>query len=339
MGRHVERLLMGFFMFTMAGSAWAQSAPLSAAGGRAAGWPHSVFAPYIDVTLAHPSLAQYATATGSKYFSLGFIVSHLRTCEARWGGGIPLSRNYLLAEINELRDDGGDVVPSFGGAAGTELAVACVTVGSLQAQYQAVIDAYSLTRLDFDVEGNALKNRIANDRRNRAIARLQAAAGRRGKELIVSFTLPVNPTGLDPVSLDLLRNAKANGVKVGIVNVMAMDYFSGPLDMGKTAIEAAKSTFDQIRPIFDEKSDSEVWAMIGITPMIGVNDDTTEVFDLSNASEVLAFSQEHDTGLIAYWDTWRDQQCPSGTPQPSNTCSGVSQSPNAFTDLFKAFTQ
>jgi chitinase len=332
MGRRVETLFMAGLISVMAGSAGAQNAP-------AAAWPQRVFAPYIDVTLAKPALAQYASTTGSKYFSLAFIVSHLRTCEARWGGGIPLSRNYLLSEITELRDDGGDVIASFGGAAGTELALACVTVASLQAQYQAVIDAYSLTRVDFDVEGSALRNRIANDRRNRAIARLQTAAQLRGSELIVSFTLPVNPTGLDPVSLDLLRNARTNGVKVGIVNIMTMDYFSGPLDMGKTAIQAARSTFAQIKPIFAEKSDSEVWEMIGITPMIGVNDDTTEVFDLSNAGAVLSFSEQHKTGLIAYWDTWRDQQCPSGTPQPSNTCSGVSQSPNAFTDLFKAFTQ
>jgi hypothetical protein len=79
--------------------------------------------------------------------------------------------------------------------------------------------------------------------------------------------------------------------------------------------------------------------MIGITPMIGVNDVTVEKFSLANADTVLSFSQQHNTGLIAFWDTWRDKQCASGTPQPSDTCSGVTQSANAFTIKLKAFTQ
>jgi hypothetical protein len=111
------------------------------------------------------------------------------------------------------------------------------------------------------------------------------------------------------------------------------------MDMGAAATQAAQSTFNQIKPIFTGKTDSQLWAMIGITPMIGVNDDTTEVFSLSNAQTVLSFSQQHNTGLIAFWDTWRDKQCPSGTTQPSDSCSGVSQAPNAFINTFKVFTQ
>jgi chitinase len=313
--------------------------PTSPSATSTTGWPQQLFAPYIDVTLATPALTQFASDTGSKYFSLAFIVSGSGGCEAEWGGTIPLSQNYMVPEINALRSQGGDVIASFGGAAGTELAAACGTVSSLQSQYQAVIDAYGLVSVDFDVEGGVLTDSAASDRRNKAIAGLQASARNRGRPLRVSFTLPVNPTGLDPVSLDLLRNAVANGVTVDIVNIMTMDYFAGSMDMGQAATQAAQNTFLQIRPLFSGQTDSQLWAMIGITPMIGVNDDTTEVFGLSNAATALSFSQQQKIGFIAFWDVWRDQPCPAAIPQPSDMCSGVSQSPRAFTEIFKAFTQ
>jgi len=309
----------------------------SSGGGSA--WPGRVFAPYIDVTLQTPTLAQTGSSTGSKLFTLAFIVSNNGGgCQARWGGDILLSDNYMLSDINNLRNAGGNVIVSFGGAAGKELGLACSTVSSLQAQYQATIDKYNFTWADFDIEGDTLDNTGANDRRNKAIKGLQATAASRGKELRVAYTLPVSPSGLESNSLSLLRNAVSNGVRVDVVNVMAMDY-GGSINMGTAAQTAAQGTFNQIKGIFTGKSDAQLWKMIGITPMIGVNDVTVEKFSLTNADTVLSFSQQHNTGLIAFWDTWRDKQCPSGTPQPSDTCSGVTQSANAFTIKLKAFTQ
>ena len=40
----------------------------------------------------------------------------------------------------------------------------------MQAQYQAVIDAYTLTAIDFDIEGVAVADGPSVDRRNAAIA-------------------------------------------------------------------------------------------------------------------------------------------------------------------------
>jgi hypothetical protein len=300
-------------------------------------WPSRVFAPYVDVTLATPALTQLSATTGSKFYTLAFIIDG-GGCSARWGGDIPLSQNYMLADINNLRAAGGNVIVSFGGAAGSELGLTCSSVASLQAQYQAVIDAYNVTWLDFDIEGGALGNTAANDRRNKAIKGLQATAASRGRELRVAYTLPVSPSGLESSGLNLLRNAVTNGTRVDVVNIMTMDY-GGPQDMGAAAINAAQGTFNQIKPIFTGRTDAQIWKMIGNTPMIGVNDVTVEVFSLDNAQTVLTFSQQHNTGLIAFWSTWRDKQCPPNTPQPSNTCSGVPQAPNAFTLRFKVFTQ
>ena len=56
-----------------------------------------------------------------------------------------------------MRAHGGDVVVSFGGAAGLELAAAYSRAGrtaaDLEKAYQKVIDCYALTYVDFDIEG------------------------------------------------------------------------------------------------------------------------------------------------------------------------------------------
>ena len=69
-------------------------------------------------------------------------------------------------------------------------------MSSLQAQYQRVIDQLNLTRIDLDIEGAPLDDTAANDRRNQALANLQAQYAAAGKTLTVDYTLPVDPTGL-----------------------------------------------------------------------------------------------------------------------------------------------
>ncbi len=87
---------------------------------------------------------------------------------------------------------GGDVTISFGGASGIELAQACTDVGALTAEYQAVVTAYQLRNVNFDIEGSAVAEPASISRRSAAIAALQRAnAGLR-----VSLTLPVLPEGL-----------------------------------------------------------------------------------------------------------------------------------------------
>ncbi len=316
------------------------AATTSASGGTSGGFPAHLFAPYIDMLeYPTPSLAGLATATGQKYFSMAFIVAG-SGCQANWGGYYTMAQNFEVSDVAALRAQGGDVIVSFGGANGTELALACSTAATLQAQYQAVIDKYNLTRVDFDVEGPALGNTTSIDRRNKAIAALQAAASSAGKTLVVQYTLPVLPDGFDLAGLGLLQNAVTNGVNIGIVNVMTMDYGTSydPNQMGAYAVQAMNATISQVAAIYGAaKTDAQVRAMIGVTPEIGLNDVTPEVFTLGDASTALSAAQSGGIGMLTFWSTGRDQQCP-GAAVVSGTCSGIIQSPWAFTNIFKLFT-
>ncbi len=273
-----------------------------------------------------------------KYYTLAFIVNGASGCQASWGGVINLSENYLVADINTLRSAGGDVIISFGGASGIELAQSCASVSILQAQYQAVIDKYNLTSLDFDIEGAAMANAAANNRRNQAIANLQNIARSQNRSLTISYTLPVLPGGLDQTSLNLLQNAVSNGVEVSIVNIMAMDYGSvaSPNTMGQNAIDAINATAAQLATVYPNKTAAQRKAMIGVIPMIGLNDVAPEVFTVADANLLLNFAQNNNLGRLAMWSMTRDKQCP-GTAYVSPTCSGISQSPFEFSNIFKQF--
>lgn len=304
-------------------------------------FPAKVFAPYVDVLLYPPfPLAQTAASVGVKYYTLAFITNGASQCQASWGGAIAMSENYLLSDINQLRQMGGNVIVSFGGANGIELANSCQTVESLAAQYRHVIERYNLTHLDFDIEGGAVENQAANDRRSKAIRLLQIEAAAENRVLNISYTLQVSPGGLVQSGINLLQNAVANGADVSTVNIMTMDYGGGanPNQMAQHAISAANGTFAQIRPIFSTRTEAEVRRMIGITPMIGLNDVVPETFTLADAQTVLNYANANNIGRIAMWSMTRDKQC-AGAPQISYDCSGITQTPFAFSNIFKQFTQ
>ncbi|MFI1972449.1 sugar hydrolase [Streptomyces cinnamoneus] len=297
-----------------------------APGGATAG-----FAPYVDTSLypAHDLLAT-AQKTGVKHFNLAFITSG-GGCVPKWGGVTDLGADAVAAQIGRLRAAGGDVRVSFGGAAGSELGLACSSADDLAAAYGKVVDAYALTKVDFDIEGAALPDTAANTRRAQAIARLQ----KQHPGLDVSFTLPVMPTGLTQAGVDLVANAKKNGVSVSTVNIMAMDYgssFSG--DMGQYAIDAATATQAQIKGVLG-LGDAAAWKAVAVTPMIGVNDVATEVFKVEDATQLAAFARSKGIGWLSMWSAARDKPCPGG-PQnsASATCSSIQQDESAFSKAF-----
>ena len=298
------------------------------------------FAPYVDATVDYPpfTLVNDQKQTGTKYFTLGFVVSE-NGCQASWGGYYPVSSGYYQPQIQALRGVGGDVIVSFGGAAGNELADACTSVAALEAQYQAVVTKYDVSHIDFDIEGADEGNTASLDRRFQAIALLEAA----NPNLSVSLTLPVLPTGLDATGLGVLKAAIAEGTRVDLVNVMAMDYGDGPAPapagkMGAYAIDAAQGAHGQLQTLYPTLSSAQVWKMVGVTPLLGVNDATDEIFGPSDAQQLVNYADQVHLGRLAMWAATRDVECSGGAQTySSDTCSSVIQQPFAFSKIFATF--
>src|SRR5205823_134630 len=78
------------------------------------------------------------------------------------------------SQITAIQNAGGNVIPSFGGAEGGELAQTCTTVSSLTAAYANVVNNYGANRLDFDIEGGVIKDTASIAHRDQALAALQA---------------------------------------------------------------------------------------------------------------------------------------------------------------------
>ena len=292
------------------------------------------FAPYVDTSL-HPAFDLLASAesTGVKNYNLAFVTDG-GGCTPKWGGVTDLASDAVAQQIGALRAKGGDVRVSFGGASGSELATTCSSADALAAAYGKVVDAYGLTKVDFDVEGGALPNTAANTRRAQAIAKLQS--GHPG--LDVSYTLPVMPEGLTQDGVDLLANAKSNGVEIDTVNIMAMDYgpaYSG--DMGTYAEQAATATQAQVKGVLG-LSDSAAWNAVAVTPMIGVNDVASEIFKVDDASQLVTFAKAKGLGGLSMWSATRDKQCSGGAkPSADATCSSIVQDAFAFSKAFAAY--
>jgi Glycosyl hydrolases family 18 len=289
--------------------------------------PPRVFAPYIDLAKATSTLEQIHAASGTKYFTLAFVISG-GGCVPAWGGNLPVATDTAIAgQIADLRKAGGDVIIAFGGQAGQELGVTCSDVASLQSAYQAVIDKYKVKQIDLDVEGDAIENQASNDRRSQALTKLVAA----NPGLRISYTLPVFPTGIIPSGVNLLKSAISYRTQIYVVNLMTMDY-GNSVDAGgmaRNAISAVNGTLRQVRALGLKTN-------VGITPMIGMNDSPGETFSLADADTLVKFASAHkDVALLSFWSVSRDTGSCVGTVSP--TCSGVAQQDWEFSKTFQKF--
>jgi hypothetical protein len=300
--------------------------------------PEPVFAPYIDMSQSvSGTLPAIVKKAGLKSVTLAFVLSP-GDCSAAWGGTIPVDHDVLsngktvLSLIKRVRAGCGDVIISFGGAAGQEPALVCDSVASLQAVYQHVITRYKATSVDFDIEGGTLSNQASLDRRDLALRAIKQAH----PDLTISYTLPVLPTGLDSSGVHVLENAKKNKFNPDVINIMAMDYGANAdsdAGMGHDAITAANNTALQIKA-------AKLKSWVGVTPMIGVNDVSTEIFSLANAHEVLDFAQDNpDIARLAMWSLNRDNGKCAGAQFADATCSGLHQKPYGFSKIWNAFGQ
>jgi len=329
---------------------------LLAANSRAE-WPERVFAPYMYIGSGDNfKLTDCDDACGLKYFTLAFIIARQEgrgkdakySKEPSWDGRIPMEENLYHDQIDAIRKRGGDVIMSFGGEAGKEMANVIDDPIVLEAAYQKVIDQYKFTWLDFDVEGNNLeKGKADSERRNTALANLQ----KKNPGLIISYTLPVDPDGISEASLALLADAKAKGVKIHSANIMVMFFGKKFVGKGKSegelGIESANTAHAQI-----QKIDPSI--QIGLCPCLGRNGSADEVFGIEDAKVLKAFADKTPwVCSLHYWSINDDAGRPRRHRAVVNTTNSVGvvtsttnnvmvpsqQQPWAFANIFKSFTK
>src|SRR4051794_5320562 len=308
--------------------------------------PDHVFAPYFQTyTDANP--ADVSKASGARHLTMAFLQTPVTgSCDILWNGdpATPVDRSVYGREITRIRAAGGDVVPSFGGysadSTATEIADSCTDVGKIAAGYEKVVTTYDVTRLDMDIEDISLDNTAAIDRRNRASHLVQRWADRQHRPLQIVYTLPTTPAGLEPNAINVLTSALRYGARVDIVNIMTFDYYDDrPHDMAADTKTAANGLVGTLRTLYPHRGDARLWAMAGITEMIGIDDygsggetGPLEVFTLADAREITRWAGARGIGELSFWAVGRDNGGCPGTPG-ADDCSGVAQAPYQFTSL------
>lgn len=284
------------------------SASTGAGGSEAAG---TDYAPYFYTwgwgNPAYPfvSLVDLHTKAGLDGITLAFVLSD---------GGCKATTDVQQhqSDVDAFRAAGGKVKASFGGANGTYLESVCPDEGSLAQAIEGFVTATGITDLDFDVEQAGTLGDAINQKRSKALKMVQDKLG-----IKIALTLACspadpqnNPGGLSEASLGVVKSVVAAGVELTHVNLMTMDYgdyYSKGKQMGDLAISALEGTKAQLQASIPGLGEDAAYRMLGVTPMIGVNDVQSEVFSLADAATVAAFVKQKHLGLVAFWAINRDQ--------------------------------
>ncbi|MDV5141930.1 glycosyl hydrolase family 18 protein [Chimaeribacter arupi] len=313
-------------------------------------WPAHVYAPYVDFSLnSIPDLAKLAKEQNVNHFTMAFVVAKSGDqCLPTWGTAYNLQDYAQYSKIKALREAGGDIMVSIGGANNAPLAAACKNDADLTQLYHDIVDNLNLNVLDFDIEGTWVADHESIQRRNRAVKAVQAKWQEEGRKVGIWYTLPILPTGLTAEGLYVLEDARDAGVDLAGVNVMTMDYGNaicqsdgteGQNIHGTCATSAIENMFHQLKKIWPAKSDKEINAMMGTTPMIGYNDVQGEVFYQSDAKLVMEDAVKRDLGMVGIWSMARDQPGIAKQVSPEHSGMTEQQAPMyAYSKIFAPFT-
>ena len=270
-------------------------------------------------------LVKHKKNLGVKTFTLAFAVSEKGTCNPTWGGALPIDSPEIINKVKAYKDVGGEVIVSTGGALGKYLENSCKSVDDLMNAYKKALKATGSHHLDLDVE-----QKIPFEKMNQALAKLQ----KEDSLLEVSYTLPAGLHGLNKEGVDVLKSAVKNGVKVSIVNPMAMN-FPCSVSFGNGVIKVGEAVLKNMKTIWTKKTDQELHAMLGVTTMLGVNDLKANVFKPEHAEQLVTWAKKKGVGFLSFWSFYRDTPCPGKTL--SSLCSSIAQKKNEFTKIFVKF--
>lgn len=249
--------------------------------------------------------------TGIKSYNFAFV-SDGGNCKPVWSSGRTVASGWGQGLMDRMRAAGIQYRISFGGAGSTDISKKCSVVQLINT-YQQIINIYQPIGLDFDIENTAVNSpNIMTALKTIVI---------NNPNLKISFTLPVMPSGLTAPAKNVVSLAKNAGLNY-VVNIMTMDYgpsYSG--DMGQYAIQAATKTLSYLKTLYPQETDNNLWQMIALTPMIGVNDIPTEIFTLKNTDVLNNFAQTNHLAWLSMWSLGRDKPCSSKVA--SSSCSGA----------------
>ena len=248
----------------------------------------------------------------------------------------------LLEKLPDMRAYiglGGQLTISMGGQNGVYVAIACDDDPLFNLIDNLIVNSGTL-RIGWDIEGGQLLDLEGTARRTRILLRLQA----KYPDLYTTFTLPGWLRGVDVNGMDLLKTTIDAGVRISMINVMTMSFgvenlktLVVPSTVAQASIMTFRATVNQIATLYPNKTQEQLHAMMGMTPMIGKNDDGS-IFSLDEAKIIADFAKANGIGMLSYWSFQRDRAQATNASNNLASYSGVAQTDYQFLNVFKTAT-
>jgi chitinase len=241
-------------------------------------------------------------------------------CGSENWGGVPAA-GFAAENIPQLQSAGLNYVVSTGGEAGTFTCASTAGMESFIARYSSA----HLVGIDFDIEGGQSQADIQN------LVASSVGAQAQYPNLQFSFTIATLAAsdgsfgGVNSLGNEVVQAVLGSSLKNYVINLMTMDYgsasssvcvvVSGSCEMGQSAIQAVKNL---------EHTYGVPASKIAVTPMIGLNDNTTETFTAADVDTLTAYATANGLAGLHIWSLDRDTPCASATGFASPTCNSVS---------------
>jgi chitinase len=191
-----------------------------------------------------------------------------------------------------------------------------------------------LVGIDFDIEGGQTESDIEG------LADSAAGAQSEYPNLQFSFTLATlgasdgSYGGVNSLGNEVVEAVLGSGLKNYVINLMTMDYgsasssvcvvVSGSCEMAQSAIQAVQNL---------EHTYGIPASKIAVTPMIGMNDTSSETFTIADVDTLTAYAADNGLAGLHFWSLDRDTPCADTYASP--TCNSVSgTTPLEYTSRF-----
>jgi len=250
-------------------------------------------------------------------------------CGSETWGGVS-GADWAAENIPQLQAADLDYVVSTGGEAGTFTCDSTADMESFIARYASP----NLVGIDFDIEGGQSESDIEG--------LVDAAAGAQSEypNLQFSFTLATlgasdgSYGGVNSLGNEVVEAVLGSSLKNYVINLMTMDYgsasssvcvvVSGSCEMAQSAIQAVENL---------EHTYGIPASKIAVTPMIGMNDTTSETFTVADVDTLTAYAIDNGLAGLHFWSLDRDTPCTDSYASP--TCNSISSTtPLEYTDRF-----
>jgi len=308
--------------------------PTSTGTGSASGL---LFSPYKDVTINMnwntDQMQSAVEGTAIPVVGSGSLVSQYipklpaitvafatGTCGSETWGGVS-GAGWAAENIPQLQNAHLNYVVSTGGAAGTFSCGSTAGMESFIARYASP----NLVGIDFDIEGGQTQSDIQS--------LVNAAAGAQSQypNLQFSFTLATLAAsdgsygGVNSLGNEVVQAVLGSSLKKYVINLMTMDFgnasssvcvvVSGSCEMAQSAIQAVANL---------EHTYGIPASKIAVTPMIGLNDNTSETFTAADVDTLTKYATGNGLAGLHFWSLDRDTPCATTTTWASPTCNSVS---------------